>query len=133
MRERFTPLTSTFAALLLVTGVLLGCAAPAPPEDEEPDLARIVEEQLGLAPLISIREVMTYIIDPMSDWVFNAVGYDVFPEGIVETVPETAEDWLQVRQGALVLAEGMNLMKIPRPVAPAGRAGGGYRGPPRPL
>ena len=117
MRD-FRPLTLTFAALLLGIGVFLGCSAAAP-SDEEPDLAQVAEEQLGLTPLISMRELMTYIIDPMSDWVFNAVGYDVLPEGIVETVPETPEDWLQVRQGALILAEGMNLLKMPRPVAPA--------------
>lgn len=118
MCDRLRPLTPRFAVLLVGTGLLLGCTAAAPPE-EEPDLAQIAEEQLGLTPLISMRELMTYIIDPMSDWVFDAVGYDVLPEGTVETVPETPEDWLQVRRGALILAEGMNLMKMPRPVAPA--------------
>jgi hypothetical protein len=38
----------------------------------------------------------------------------------VETKPVTDEDWAKVRQGAVTLAEGTNLLKMPRPVAPPG-------------
>ncbi len=111
---------TTFAALVLASaGLLVGCTATEPVATEEMDPATISEEQLGLTPLISMREVMTYIVDPIVDVVFNAVAYDVVETGLVEIVPETPEDWLAIRQAALTLAESMNLMKMPRPVAPA--------------
>jgi cytochrome c556 len=67
---------------------------------------------------VSIREVMTNIIDPLSDNVFDAVGSDVTEKGIVDTKPTTDEDWAKIKQGAVALAEGTNLLKMPRRVAP---------------
>lgn len=69
--------------------------------------------------VVSVRELMTNIIDPLSDNIFDAVGSDVTAKGVVETKPTTEEDWAKVRQGAIVLAEGSNLLKIPRKAAPA--------------
>ena len=63
---------------------------------------------------------MENIIDPIADNVFDAVGTDVSAKGVVETKPVTDEDWAKVRQGAVTLAEGTNLLKMPRPVAPPG-------------
>jgi hypothetical protein len=73
-----------------------------------------------LTPLVSIKELMENIIDPISDYVFDAVGTDVSAKGVVETKPVTDEDWAKVRQGAVTLAEGTNLLKMPRRVAPPG-------------
>ena len=73
-----------------------------------------------LTPVVSIKELMENIIDPTADYVFDAVGSDVTAKGIVETRPVTDEDWAKVRQGAVTLAEGANLLKMPRPVAPPG-------------
>ena len=83
--------------------------------------------QLDMAPVVSVKELMESIIDPVADYVFDAVGTDATAKGVVETKPTTDEDWAKVRQGAVTLAEGMNLLKIPRPVAPPGdknRSGG---------
>ena len=95
------------ASLLFLTAGLTQCARQqaAPP-------------QADMTPVVSIREVMTNIIDPLSDNIFEAVGVDVTKEGAVETAPKTDEDWAKVAQGAIVLAEGANLLKIPRRVAP---------------
>ena len=41
-------------------------------------------------------------------------------KGTVETMPRTDEDWDKVRIGAVTLAEGIYLLKIPRPFAPPG-------------
>ena len=70
---------------------------------------------------------MENIIDPIADYVFDAVGTDTSTKGVVETKPVTDHDWARVRQGAVTLAEGTNLLKMPRPVAPPGaknRSGG---------
>jgi hypothetical protein len=99
------------AGLLFVSVVALQqCSRPAPAP---------AATQGDLQPVVSVRELMTNIIDPLSDNVFDAVGVDVTDKGIVETKPETDEDWAKVRQGAIALAEGTNLLKIPRRVAPA--------------
>jgi hypothetical protein len=69
--------------------------------------------------IVSIRELMTNLIDPLSDNIFDAVGVDVSHAGTVDTKPQTEEDWAKVRQGAIALGEGSNLLKLPRRVAPA--------------
>ena len=63
---------------------------------------------------------MRDMIDPASDNVFNAVGIVVTKKGTVETEPKTDEDWEKIRVGAVTLAEGIYLLKIPRPFAPPG-------------
>jgi len=100
------------AALLFISAVALQqCSKPAP--------APPPAEALNMTAYVSIREIMTNIIDPLSDNVFDAVGVDVTDKGTVETKPTTDEDWAKVRQGAIALAEGTNLLKLPRRVAPA--------------
>ena len=73
-----------------------------------------------VTPLVSIKELMENIIDPISDNIFDAVGTDVTAKGVVETKPVSDDDWAKVRQGAVTLAEGTNLLKLPRRVAPPG-------------
>jgi hypothetical protein len=41
-------------------------------------------------------------------------------KGVVETAPKTDEDWEKIQIGAVALAEGASLLKIPRPFAPPG-------------
>jgi len=38
----------------------------------------------------------------------------------MEKAPKTDEDWEKVRIGAVTLAEGVYLLKVPRPFAPPG-------------
>jgi len=104
--------------LLVAAGLLLTCAvlfqqctskaAPSPAGES------------SIKPIVTIKELMENIIDPIADNVFDAVGVDVSVKGVVETKPVTDDDWAKVRQGAVTLAEGSNLLKMPRPVAPPG-------------
>lgn len=73
-----------------------------------------------LTPYVSIKELMENMIDPIADNIFDAVGSDVSETGRIDTKPTTDEDWAKVRQGAVTLAEGTNLLKMVRPVAPPG-------------
>jgi len=99
------------AGLLLLALALPSCTSkPAP--------ATTADSQL--TPYVSIKELMENMIDPIADYVFDAVGTDASEKGVVETKPVTDEDWAKVRQGAVMLAEGTNLLKMPRPVAPPG-------------
>ena len=63
---------------------------------------------------------MKYMIDPVADNIFNAVGTTVTKEGMVDVEPKTEEDWDKIRIGAVSLAEGADLLKIRRPFTPPG-------------
>jgi hypothetical protein len=69
---------------------------------------------------VSVKELMRDMLDPASDDIFNAVKTEFTKNGVVETAPKTDADWEKIRIGAVTLAEGVSLLKIPRPFAPAG-------------
>jgi len=73
-----------------------------------------------LTPIVTIKELMENVIDPIADNIFDAVGSDISAKGIVTTAPQTDEEWAKVMQGAVTLAEGSNLLKMHRNVAPPG-------------
>jgi len=73
-----------------------------------------------LKPVVSVKELMHDMIDPASDFIFDAVSSVQTRNGIVETFPKTDADWEKVRFGAVTLAEGVYLLKIQRPFAPPG-------------
>ena len=64
--------------------------------------------------------MMKYMIDPVSDNIFDAVWWDSTAKGVVEHRPRTEEDWEKVRIGAVTIVEGIELLKVPRLLAPAG-------------
>jgi hypothetical protein len=101
------------AGLLLVSALLFQqcTSTPTPaPAAAQPDLT----------PIVSIKELMENIIDPIADNIFDAVSSDISAKGVVDIKPTTDEDWAKIRIGAVTLAEGTNLLKIVRPVAPPG-------------
>src|SRR5438552_8436257 len=73
-----------------------------------------------LKPVVSVKELMRDMLDPASDFIFDAVKVEIGKNGTVETVPKTDKDWERIRIGAVTLAEGVYLLKIPRPFAPPG-------------
>ena len=107
--------------LLACAGVLFGaalmtaaCSKPAPaPSATKPLIGEIT-------PLVSVKELMEHMIDPIADNIFDAVWWDSGPQGMEEHRPRTDEDWEKVSVGAVTLAEGIYLLKVPRPFAPAG-------------
>src|SRR5262245_3844007 len=111
--------------LVLVAGFVFAgslvsavCSKPTPPPSPGKSLA---PQLLGdITPVGSVKELMQYMIDPISDNIFDAVTSDVTPKGIVDRKPTTDEDWEKVQIGAITLAEGIALLKVPRPFTPAG-------------
>jgi hypothetical protein len=77
----------------------------------------------SLAPTLSVKELMEHIIDPTSDWIFDAAVIDITRKGVTETKPLSDDDWLKVERGGYVLAESTNLLKIPRRMVPADEEG----------
>jgi len=74
----------------------------------------------AMKPVVSVKELMRFTIDPAGDYVFDAVTWDISKKGIIETKPRNEEDWEKVKIGAVTLAEAIYLLKVPRPFAPAG-------------
>jgi len=72
-------------------------------------------------PVVSVKELMKYMIDPVADHLFNAVGSTVTKDGIVDIEPKTEEDWDRIRIGAVSLAEAADLLRIRRPFTPPGQ------------
>jgi hypothetical protein len=104
-------------AALLIAGVSIsGCSssktAPVPASNQQ-----LWGE---LKPIVSVKELMRDFIDPASDYVFDAIGTVVSKEGTVEIQPRTQADWDRLRVGGTMLAEGVYLLKIPRPFTPPG-------------
>jgi hypothetical protein len=72
------------------------------------------------ADLLSIKELMEFVIDPIADYIFDAAVIDVSTKGTVATSPVSDDDWLKVERGAWQLVESSHLLKMPRRVAPPG-------------
>lgn len=103
------------AALLFAAVLAISCTSqpePTPDAAAPPDAGE-------LAAAVSVRELMTHMVDPFADNIFDAVGVEITTTGTVETMPTTDEDWAKIDQGAVVLAEASNLLKLPRQAAPA--------------
>jgi hypothetical protein len=73
-----------------------------------------------ITPVVSVKELMESMIDPLSDNIFDAVWWDNTSKGIEEHKPITDDDWAKVKTGAVGIVEGIELLKVPRPWTPAG-------------
>ena len=107
---------------MLGLGFLISCSSPKPPAAAA--VAPATSQALWgeMKPVVSVKELMEYMIDPASDNIFDAVKTVTTKRGTVETLPKTDADWEKLRVGAVTLAEGVYLLKVPRPFAPAGDA-----------
>ena len=91
-------------------------AAPVKPAEPAPH----AELWGDLKPVVSVKELMRDMLDPASDFIFDAVSSVSTKKGTIETFPKTDKDWEKIRFGAVTMAEGAYLLKIQRPFAPPG-------------
>jgi hypothetical protein len=107
---------------LLSLAVLTGCrpSSNAPPASSAPAATPTQALWGDMKPVVSVKELMRDMIDPASDYIFDAVKIVTTKKGTVETVPKTDEDWQKLRIGATTMAEGIYLLKVPRPFTPPG-------------
>lgn len=113
---------------VFVLGVLTStCSSkPTPASSSTPELWG------ELTPVVSVKELMRDMIDPIADNVFDAVSTVGTEKGVVEKVPTTDADWEKIRIGAVSLAEGAYLLKIQRPITPPGEDNS-FTGPDAPV
>src|SRR3954451_10391724 len=104
------------AAFVYAVAWTASCSSsrPAPPP------APASSGRTEMKAVVSVKELMRYTIDPISDNIFDAVTYESTKNGVKEVFPKTDEDWEKVKIGAVTLAEAIYLLKLPRPFAPAG-------------
>jgi hypothetical protein len=102
---------------LLFLGVLTSACSSSRPTPAPPPASALWGE---LKPVVSVKELMHDMIDPLADNIFDAVGTEMSAKGTIEREPKTDEDWERIRIGAVSIAEGASLLKIPRPFAPPG-------------
>lgn len=102
---------------LLVSSLVLIVACSSPPPVAPPPSPYWGGD---LTPVVSVKELMRDLIDPLSDNIFLSVGTRVSAAGTEEWAPKTDEDWAKVRSGAVAMAEASYLLKVPRPFAPPG-------------
>jgi hypothetical protein len=107
---------------LLTLAVLAGCrpSSNAPPASSTSAAPPTQALWGDMKPVVSVKELMRDMIDPASDYIFDSVKIVTTKKGEVETVPKTDEDWQKLRIGATTMAEGIYLLKVPRPFTPAG-------------
>jgi hypothetical protein len=115
-RLRKTPLVAC-QGLLVASVVLSACSGSKPTPPVSPAPAALWGE---MKPVVSVKELMRDMIDPASDYIFDAVKVEYTHGKMVERTPKTDEEWDKIRAGAVTLAEGIYLLKVPRPFAPAG-------------
>ena len=111
------------AALLLLVDVMASRCSKASPPPPPPAAATASAAPVlfgAMTPVVSVKELMYSMIDPVADNIFDAVWWDLTPKGTIAHAPKTDEDWDKVKTGAVSLAEGVYLLKVPRPFTPAG-------------
>ncbi len=107
------------AAAAAGAALALSCSSSKP---STPPASAAAAPQLwgDMKPIVSVKELMRDMIDPIADNIFDAVAIVDTPHGTERRVPKTEEEWDKIRIGAVTLAEGVSLLKVPRPFAPAG-------------
>src|SRR5215467_13395595 len=105
-------------AAIFVAAALAACSSSL--SSTPPAQTAAVPAAPAMKPVVSVKELMRFTIDPAGDYVFDAVTWDISKKGTVETKPRNDEDWEKVKIGAVTLAEAIYLLKVPRPFAPAG-------------
>jgi hypothetical protein len=127
VNARRAPYSFKAIGLVVLGSAIAGCSSPAPSDapsassmPSAPFVGAAASLWGELRPVVSVKELMRDLLDPLADNIFNAVGTTITEEGIVEIEPKTDEDWNKIRIGAVALAEGSYLLKIRRPFAPPG-------------
>jgi hypothetical protein len=119
-RARIHQLLAFATAVFVLSIFASSCSSPEPtaaPPSPAPPAPLLWGE---LKPVVSVKELMRDLIDPASDFVFDSVSTVISRRTLVETTPKTDKDWERIRFGATTMAEGIYLLKIPRPFAPPG-------------
>jgi hypothetical protein len=96
----------TTAAVVFVSA----CKPSAPPPVPA---ARDATAETPMVPVGTVKDVMKGIVDPTSKAIWDSVGTESGPAGLIEREPKTNDEWAVLEHNALTLAEAANLLKVP--------------------
>jgi hypothetical protein len=96
----------TTAALLALTA----CAGKATPP---PEPVAALTSVAAFGPTGTLQDLMSGLVDPSADKLWDSVGTIVSAAGTDERQPRTAEEWNEVRHAAVNLIEATNLLTVP--------------------
>jgi hypothetical protein len=104
------------ALLLACVAVSVACRGGETPAEES---AAATPSKM---PDATIRELMVAMIDPAADGIWFAVKSETTREGtVIDTQPRNDQEWQAVRQAAMTLIDGADLLMMPgRKVAKPG-------------
>src|SRR4051794_10580156 len=94
MRRVTSARAFTLSSVGIVAWMMTGCS-PSPPAQTSP--ATTTKLWGDLKPVVSVKELMHDLIDPLADNVFDAVAVYITKDGVREVAPKTEEDWDKVR------------------------------------
>ena len=83
-------------AVTILMALLTGGCAPQPP----------------LMPVASVEQLMEGTVHPAAEVLFKSVGTIISEKGVEEIAPRNDEEWANVRNNAVTLAESGNLLMI---------------------
>ncbi len=95
------------AGVPLCAMLLAACSGSTPPPAAEPAAA---------APpfhtTLTTQQLMSWIIDPTADVIWNSVGTTVSDKGTEEHQPRSDDEWATMRTAAAVLIESGNVLML---------------------
>ena len=121
MSALHTRFTIAAAGLLAAGIVAAACSSSSTSATSSSASGFVVTPQLWgeMKPVVSVKELMRDMLDPIADNIFDAIAIIVDKNGTVEHGPKTEEEWATVRIGGVTMAEGAYLLKVrSRPWAP---------------
>jgi len=68
--------------------------------------------QPAYKPVASVKQLMAAAVAPSADVLFDSVGTIVSSAGVEEIAPKNDEEWTNVRNHALIVAESGNLLMM---------------------
>ncbi len=98
---------------VLAYSLLLSACTPAPQDPvvvAAPDVE--IPAPLASPPATTIEELMNELVMPSAQQLWNAVSYVATEAGVTETLPDTDEEWSQLRTNALALIEAGNTLML---------------------
>ncbi len=68
--------------------------------------------QPAFRPVATVKQLMAAAVSPSSEVLFDSVGTVVSKDGVEEIAPQSDEEWANVRNHAIILAESGNLLMM---------------------
>lgn len=113
------PTVPTCILFIAVAGLLNACSQKTPSTAPSATAAAATG---SIKTVAGVQDIMTYLVDPAADFLWESVSTTETAAGIEEKQPRTDEEWREVHKQAILLTEGANLLLIDRHVAGEGRS-----------